>query len=67
MSKEAVVVVRTDAREFTLSTTIEALQVAFPNKDLQEELRPVRGKTQTALYGDNSKKPGEVDIVMTPK
>lgn len=66
MSDDSVVVVRTDAREFTLSATVEALQVAFPNKDLREEQRPLKGQTQTALYGDISKKPGEVDLVMTP-
>ncbi len=67
MSDNSVVVVRTDARDFTLSATIEALQTAFPNKELQEKQRPLKGKTQTALYGDTSKKPGEVDLVMTPK
>jgi hypothetical protein len=67
MHKDAVVFVRTDARPFTLSTTIEALQLAFPNKGLEEERRPVYGRTQTTLYGDYSEKPGEVDIVLRPK
>ena len=67
MSNDAVVVVRTDARKFTLCATIEALQKAFPNKKLQEEARPLKRKTQIDIYGDTSKKPGEVDIVMTPK
>jgi hypothetical protein len=67
MNDDAVVVVRTDARQFTLSATIQALQTAFPNKTLQKEARPLTRKTQTALYGDTSKKPGEVDIIMTPK
>lgn len=67
MNDDSVVVVRTDAREFTLSATVEALQVAFPNKELQKQQRPFKGKTQTALYGDTSKKPGEVDLVMTPR
>lgn len=66
MSDESVVVVRTDAREFTLTATIEALQSAFPHKQLQEERRPIYKQTQTALFGDSSKKPGEVDIIMTP-
>ncbi|WP_017327321.1 DNA methyltransferase [Synechococcus sp. PCC 7336] len=67
MSDDSMVIVRTDARKFTLSATIEALQIAFPYKELREEKRPVKGQTQTALYGDTSKKPGEVDLVMTPK
>ena len=67
MSDDAIVVVRTDARQFTLSATIKALAVAFPNKTLKKEARPLSKKTQTALYGDTSKKPGEVDIIMTPK
>ena len=66
MSKEAVIVVRTDAREFTLTATVEALQAAFPNKQLHEKRQPFSAQTQTALYGDSSKKPGEVDIVMVP-
>lgn len=67
MRNDAVVVVRTDARKFTLATTIEALVSAFPNKELKEEQRPLEGQTQTALYGDRSEKPGEVDLVMIPK
>lgn len=67
MSDESVVVVRTDAREFTLTATIEALLAAFPNKQLREERRPVHKQTQTALFGDSSQKPGEVDLIMTPQ
>ncbi|MBE9079898.1 site-specific DNA-methyltransferase [Romeria aff. gracilis LEGE 07310] len=66
MKEEAVVVVRTDAREFTLNATIEALKAAFPNKQIFEERRPFVGQTQTSLYGDHSRKPGEVDLVMLP-
>lgn len=67
MRDNAIVVVRTDAREFTHSATVEALRTAFPNKDLREEPRPLKRQTQTALYGDTSEKPGEVDVIMTPK
>lgn len=67
MSEDAIVVVRTDARKFTYSTTVETLKMAFPNKHLNEIHRPVNKKTQTTLYGDFSKKPGEIDIIMTPK
>ena len=67
MSEGAVVVVRTDARSFTLTATIDALRAAFPNKQLHEERQPFKGQTQTALYGDPSEKPGEVDLVMIPR
>ena len=67
LSDEAVVVVRTDAREFTLLATIEALRATFPNKQLHEKRQPFIRQTQTALYGDYSKKPGEVDLVMVPR
>lgn len=67
MRDDAIVFVRTDARSYTLSTTIEALYEAFPNKEFAEKRRPMLRHTQTALYGDYSKKPGEVDIVLTPK
>jgi len=67
LHEEAVVFVRTDARPFTLLTTTETLSIAFPNKHLTQEQRPVNGRTQTLLYGDYSKKPGEVDIILTPR
>lgn len=67
MTDEAVVVVRTDAREFTRAATVDALNQSFPNKELVEQIRPFTSVTQTALYGDSSAKPGEVDIIMTPR
>lgn len=67
MRKDAVAYIRTDARPFTFNATIEALQEAFPNKNIQEVRQPFRTKTQTALYGDSAKKPGEVDLILTPR
>ena len=67
MRENAIVYVRTDARQFTLDTTIKALQKAFPKKALTEISQPINGKSQTALYGDTSKKPGEIDLIMTPR
>lgn len=61
------VVVRTDARPFTLEATIAALEKAFPGKSLTKVDRPFLGKTQTQLYGDQSKKPGEVDLILKPQ
>lgn len=67
MSKDAIIVVRTDARAFTRSTTVDALNLSFPNKELVQVVRPLTGKSQTSLYGDDSVKPGEVDLIMTPR
>jgi DNA modification methylase len=64
LSEDAVVYVRTDAREYTFNTTREVLQSCFPEKDEEIKERPVSGETQTALYGNKSHKPGEIDIVM---
>ena len=44
MRDNAIVIVRTDAREFTHSATVEALRTAFPNKNLREEPRPLKKK-----------------------
>jgi len=67
MKDDAIVVVRTDAREFTRNATIKTLQEAFPHKELKQESQPFDRQTQTALYGDTSEKPREVDLVMVPK
>lgn len=61
----AAVYVRTDAREFTLAITVDALRYAFPRRYIQMREQPFRGKTQTALYGDSQKKPGEVDLIIS--
>lgn len=66
LSKSASVYVRTDAREFTLNTTLAALREAFPKKRLTKVPRPLTRHTQTALFGDRSQKPGEVDIILAP-
>jgi hypothetical protein len=66
MADTAIIYIRTDAREFTCETTIEALSKAFPQKSLEIVPRPFTKETQTALFGDKSKKPGEFDIIMQP-
>jgi hypothetical protein len=66
MDSKAIVYVRTDAREFTKQTTLEVLREVFPTKSLEVVTQPYKKKTQTALFGDKSKKPGEVDIIMQP-
>jgi hypothetical protein len=64
LTDDAVVYIRTDARQFTLDTTCEVLKKTFPKKRLYIIDRPFTKATQTALYGDKSAKPGEIDIVM---
>ena len=64
MADDAVIYVRTDARQFTRETTIAALEKAFPHKKRTIKSRPFVRTTQTALFGDKSKKPGEIDILL---
>jgi hypothetical protein len=63
---DAVVYVRTDARPFTFDTTARALMQAFPDKTIEAVPQPYTRQTQTALFGDDSEKPGEVDLILLP-
>ena len=65
LEKDATVYVRSDARPFTYEAILTALKLAFPRKSLAVRSAPYRRKTQTALFGDDSTKPGEVDIILT--
>ncbi len=65
MAEKNIIYIRTDAREFTQKTTIEVLKNCFPKHDIEIRAKPFKKKTQTQLFGDKSKKPGEVDIVMS--
>ena len=64
LTNDAVVYIRTDARQFTLETTCEILKETFPKKYMYMVGRPFTKATQTALYGDKTTKPGEIDIIM---
>ena len=64
MASTAIIYVRTDARQFTQETTKEILRNVFPHKSIDVVPQPFSKDTQTALFGDKSKKPGEVDIIM---
>lgn len=64
LKRNSIVYVRTDAREFTFTTTKEILLKHFPNHKQFIIQRPFINKTQTELFGDKSKKPGEIDIIM---
>lgn len=65
--ENSVIYVRTDARQFTLETTKEALRSAWPENEMFYIHDEFKKATQTALYGDKSKKPGEVDLLLLPK
>lgn len=64
VDSKATIYVRTDAREFTRETTLKVLREVFHKKSLEIVSRPYEKDTQTALFGDKSKKPGEIDIIM---
>ncbi len=64
MDERSWVYVRTDAREFTFSTTLAVLEEVFPAWSIETTRQPFTKSTQTALFGDAELKPGEVDIVL---
>jgi tRNA G46 methylase TrmB len=64
LARGAVVCVRTDSREFTRESTIEALEQTFPRKKMRMEKHSRPAFTQTALFDSESKTKGEVDLVM---
>ncbi|MBK9096840.1 MAG: site-specific DNA-methyltransferase [bacterium] len=66
MKKNSVIYVRTDSRSFTLSTTKEILTKYFPRHQINIKRKPFRKKTQTELFGNKTKKSGEIDIILTP-
>lgn len=65
MKRTGMVYVRTDARPATFEMTYQVLSECFPRWRKTVFQRPFSRQTQTALYGDKSKKPGEVDIVLS--
>jgi len=67
LDDDAVVYVRTDSRDFTYKTTLNALADVFPHKSLQKIRRPYKKQTQTNLFGDHHPKPGEIDLILTPQ
>lgn len=69
MDKKSTVYVRTSTREFTFNTTLEILREYFPTSKWKEKIisQPFSRKTQTHLFGDTSKKPGEQDVIFIAK
>ena len=66
LAKEACLVVRTDRRRFTLETTAYALNGLWPKHRLYGRVNLPQKPTQTALFGDKSRKPGEIDLLVLP-
>lgn len=64
LANDATIYVRTDARKFTLDSTVEALERTFPKKKLRKELHSRPEITQTALFDSANDPEGEVDLVM---
>lgn len=68
LTEDATIYVRTDARNFSKNTTIEILNKIYgSSKSITIIEQPFKKRTQTALHGDHSKKPGECDIILTTK
>ena len=67
LANDACVVVRTDRRKFTLETTADTLLELWPQHKLYGKHITLTKATQTALFGDKTKKPGDVDLIALPK
>jgi DNA methylase len=64
ISENGLLYIRTDARKFTFDTTVEVLEKLFPKWQVDVLEQPYERETQTALFGDKEKKPGEKDIIL---
>jgi DNA methylase len=66
LARKATIYVRTDSRKATSQVTREALQHVFPKHRLARRLRPLKGQTQTRLFGNDIASQAEVDFVLHP-
>lgn len=64
LKPHAVIWIRSDARKFTKEQTMFALQKQWPNRNLYIRESMPNGPTQTAHFGNTSRKPGEIDFVI---
>lgn len=65
LKEGATIYVRTDSRPQTLTVTSEVLASVFPEWSIAVNARPLMGDSQTRLFGGDSRKEGEVDLVLT--
>jgi hypothetical protein len=63
---DAVIYVRSDARAATYEATTSVLRYVFPAHRLRQVDAPIRGQTQTRLFGSEGPKTGEVDLILVP-
>lgn len=63
--RKSVIYVRSDWREPTRSITRRVLETTFTDFRIVQKLRPVKGVTQTRLFGHYAPKMGEVDFILT--
>lgn len=64
LAPDARIYVRTDARAYTFETTKSILKDTFPTKSMTVVAQPFTRRTQTALFGDDENKPGEMDLIL---
>lgn len=66
LARKATIYVRTDSRKTTSQVTRQVLQQVFPKHRLARRLRPLKGKTQTRLFGNDIASQAEIDFVLHP-
>ena len=67
LKRNGVVWIRTDAREYTRKTTLDAIHEVWPNRKLYQRCDLPQKATQTAHFGRESSGLGEVDFVIPGK
>ncbi len=67
LASDATLYVRTDRRRATGRVTRDVLRQVFPDHTIKRRIRPIRGKTQTRLFGNGAPVDGEVDLLLLPK
>ncbi|MFC1557503.1 site-specific DNA-methyltransferase [candidate division KSB1 bacterium] len=65
MTEKSTIYVRTDAREFTMTTTLEILEKYFPKHKSQIKPMPLKRNTRTELYGHKTTRLGEIDLIFS--
>lgn len=66
LDKNAVIYVRTDHRELTLSITTDVLEAVFPKKRMFRYSRRIEKPTQTHLFRNKVERSAETDVVLLP-
>jgi DNA methylase len=64
LAPDAVIYVRTDARDYTLKSTLQVLKEVFPKKTLRHERHSIPSFSQTALFDVDLESAGDVDLVL---